>query len=171
MTGTDAVSNGTIKLGSNYVSVADDCKVFRISHDKKEIFASSVDSIQLDTNDTVWYKVTDGEVTTIVIQIVDNYGGDVAAPTDIYSYQVDTTSNQVNLVYSSTTTTKAEADAKSDAGYALQQAGYVVKAWSKDSTGSYSPTLSSSLTNTYLVVDAYDKDNHVVTFTVYMAKA
>ena len=169
--GTDAVSNGTIKLGSDYVSVADDCKVFRISHDKKEIFASSVDSIQLDTNDTVWYKVTDGEVTTIVIQIVDNYGGDVAAPADIYSYQVDTTTNQVNLVYSSATSTKAEAAAKSDAGYALQQAGYVVKAWSVVSGASYSAHLTDdTLTNTNLVVDAYDKDNHVVTFNVYMAK-
>ena len=153
------------------MSVADDCKVFRISHDKKEIFASSVDSIQLDTNDTVWYKVTDGEVTTIVIQIVDNYGGDVAAPADIYSYQVDTTTNQVNLVYSSATSTKAEAAAKSDAGYALQQAGYVVKAWSVVSGASYSAHLTDdTLTNTNLVVDAYDKDNHVVTFNVYMAK-
>ena len=168
--GTDAVSNGTIKLGPNYVSVADDCKVFRISHDKKEIFASSVDSIQLDTNDTVWYKVTDGEVTTIVIQIVDNYGGDVVAPADIYSYQVDTTTNQVNLVYSSATSTKAEAAAKSDAGYALQQAGYVVKAWSTDGTAYAAYLTDATLTNTHLVVDAYDKDNHVVTFNVYMAK-
>ena len=168
--GTDAVSNGTIKLGPDYVSVADDCKVFRISHDKKDIFASSVDSIQLDTNDTVWYKTTDGEVTTIVIQIADNYGGDVAAPADIYSYQVDTATNQVNLVYSSATSTKAEAAAKSDAGYALQQAGYVVKAWSTDGTAYAAYLTDSTLTNTHLVVDAYDRDNHVVTFNVYMAK-
>ena len=83
---------------------------------------------------------------------------------------MDTTTNQVNLVYSSATSTKAEAAAKSDAGYALQQAGYVVKAWSTDGTAYAAYLTDSTLTNTHLVVDAYDRDNHVVTFNVYMAK-
>ena len=73
-TGTDKVENGSVTLGSKILSVADDCKVFRISADGEEIYASSTSSIVKDQDtyaDKVWYKTTDGEVSTIVIQTVD----------------------------------------------------------------------------------------------------
>ena len=56
-------------LGGKILSVADDCKVFRVSADGEEIYASSASSIVKDQGtyaDKVWYKTTDGEVTTIV---------------------------------------------------------------------------------------------------------
>ena len=69
--GTDKASNGSIELGNKTVSVADDCKVFFVSADGDTISESSVSAIGKDFNDKVLYKVTDSEVTTIVITILD----------------------------------------------------------------------------------------------------
>ena len=55
-----------------------------------------------------------------------------------------------------------------DAGYALQQAGYVVNAWGGTSSGSITPT--TTLANSGLTAHAY-KGNLDITFHVYVAKA
>ena len=76
--GTDKATNGSVTLGNSvgvasYVlSYSSDVKVFNVSSDGKTITASSIGSIIADTNDLVWYKMTSGEVTTIVYQTQDN---------------------------------------------------------------------------------------------------
>ena len=72
MAKNDAAVNGTITLGGNAISVSDKCVVYTISADKKTISASTINAIQEDANDEVWYKTTDGEVTYIFLQIVDD---------------------------------------------------------------------------------------------------
>ncbi|MCI2056187.1 MAG: S-layer homology domain-containing protein [Oscillibacter sp.] len=77
----EAVSNGSLTLAGNIVSVASDCKVFMVSADGKTITASSVAAIGTDDNDMVWYKTTTGDVTTIVIKKVDPAGSGVVGTT------------------------------------------------------------------------------------------
>ena len=55
-----------------------------------------------------------------------------------------------------------------DAGYALQQAGYVVNEWGGTSSSSIS--LTTTLSSTGLTAHAY-KGNLDITFTIFMAKA
>lgn len=60
-----------MKLGREYRTYTDDCKVFRLDEDGDiESDSYTVASIAKDENDKVWYKVVDGDVTMIVIQDV-----------------------------------------------------------------------------------------------------
>ena len=72
--GTDTESNGTIGLFGSYYAYADDVQVFYIDTDGN-ISAWSIGSIAEDANDKVWAKFVDGEVTTIVIEDVDDGAG------------------------------------------------------------------------------------------------
>ena len=67
--GTDREANGAIGLGTKYYSYAKDCQVFYIDEDNN-ISTSSIGGISKDTSDQVWFKTTDGDVTTIVIKQV-----------------------------------------------------------------------------------------------------
>lgn len=165
----DAVVNGTITLAGTPISVADKCEVFVISADGKTISATNVNAIQKDDNDKVWYKTnSDGEVTTIVIQTVDAPGSAGGSSEETYEWEVNANTLRVNLTYSSNTTSVSDVDVMNNAGYALQQAGYVVNAWG--GTSSSSITLTTTLTSSGLTAHAY-KGNLDITFHVYVAKA
>ena len=164
----DAVVNGTITLAGTPISVADKCEVFVISADGKTISATNVNAIQKDDNDKVWYKTnSDGEVTTIVIQTVDAPGSAGSSSEETYEWEVNANTLRVNLTYSSNTTSVSDEDVMNDAGYALQQAGYVVNEWVGSSS---SITLTTTLTSSGLTAHAY-KGNLDITFHVYVAKA
>ena len=165
----DAVVNGTITLAGTPISVADKCEVFVISADGKTISATNVNAIQKDDNDKVWYKTnSDGEVTTIVIQTVDAAGSAGSSSEETYEWEVNANTLRVNLTYSSNTTSVSDEDVMNDAGYALQQAGYVVNEWGGTSSSSIS--LTTTLSSTGLTAHAY-KGTLDITFTVYVAKA
>ena len=165
----DAVVNGTITLAGTPISVADKCEVFVISADGKTISATNVNAIQKDDNDKVWYKTnSDGEVTTIVIQTVDAPGSAGSSSEETYEWEVNANTLRVNLTYSSNTTSVSDVDVMNNAGYALQQAGYVVNEWGGSSSSSI--TLTTTLTSSGLTAHAY-KGNLDITFTVYVAKA
>ena len=165
----DAVVNGTITLAGTPISVADKCEVFVISADGKTISATNVNAIQKDDNDKVWYKTnSDGEVTTIVIQTVDAPGSAGSSSEETYEWEVNANTLRVNLTYSSNTMSVSDVDVMNNAGYALQQAGYVVNAWGGSSSSSI--TLTTTLTSSGLTAHAY-KGNLDITFTVYVAKA
>ena len=135
----------------------------------KTISATNVNAIQKDDNDKVWYKTnSDGEVTTIVIQTVDAPGSAGSSSEETYEWEVNANTLRVNLTYSSNTTSVSDEDVMNNAGYALQQAGYVVNAWG--GTSSSSITLTTTLTSSGLTAHAY-KGNLDITFTVYVAKA
>ena len=163
----DAVVNGTITLAGTPISVADKCEVFVISADGKTISATNVNAIQKDDNDKVWYKTnSDGEVTTIVIQTVDAPGSAGSSSEETYEWEVNANTLRVNLTYSSNTTSVSDEDVMNDAGYALQQAGYVVNEWG----GSYTQSLTATLTSSGLTAHAY-KGTLDITFTIFMARA
>ena len=74
-TENDAVVNGTVTLAGKPISVADDLKVFTIDVNG-DIAASTINAVQFDANDKVWYKLNaDNEVEFIVLQVVDAITG------------------------------------------------------------------------------------------------
>ncbi|MCB7514890.1 S-layer homology domain-containing protein [bacterium 210917-SL.2.15] len=79
-TGTDREANGAIGLKGEYYSYAKDCQVFYIDEDDN-ISTSSIGGISKDTSDQVWFKVTDGDVTTIVIKQVVATASQISAAT------------------------------------------------------------------------------------------
>ena len=86
---------------------------------------------------------------------------------ETYEWEVNANTLRVNLTYSSNTTSVSDVDVMNNAGYALQQAGYVVNAWGGSSS---SITLTTTLTSSGLTAHAY-KGNLDITFTIFMAKA
>ena len=68
--GTTAEANSVIGLASTYYAYTDDCKVYYLST-TGELTESTASSITTDTNDIVWFKLTDGLVSTVFVQIVD----------------------------------------------------------------------------------------------------
>ena len=66
-TGTDKAANDAIGLIGAYYSYSKDCQVFYIDSEGT-ISTSSIGGISKDETDGVWFKVTDGDVTTIVIK-------------------------------------------------------------------------------------------------------
>ena len=78
--GTDREANGAIGLGNSYYSYAKDCQVFYIDEDDN-ISTSSIGGISKDTSDQVWFKTTDGDVTTIVIKQVVSGTSQITAAT------------------------------------------------------------------------------------------
>ena len=144
-TGTDKVENGSVTLGNKILSVADDCKVFRISADGEEIYASSASSIVKDQGiyaDKVWYKTTDGEVTTIVIQTVDETVAPPSTGVTEYSATIDTNLLTASVTGPDAVASADENDIKNAVANAVKAAGYTVTAWS----GSYDTSDGTGLT-------------------------
>ena len=145
-TGTDKVENGSVTLGGKILSVADDCKVFRVSADGEEIYASSASSIVKDQGtyaDKVWYKTTDGEVTTIVIQTVDETVTPTPTPGDTeYSATIDTNLLTASVTGSDAVASAKQNDIKNAVANAVKAAGYTVTAWG----GSYNTGNGTGLT-------------------------
>ena len=100
-TGTTKASNDVIGLNGSYYSYSSDCKVFVIGTDDS-ITQSSVSAIATDTNDLVWFKITSGDVTTIVIQTVD--AGTTGSVSDTYSASVVLNSSALDLQVTSSST-------------------------------------------------------------------
>ena len=97
----DAVVNGTITLAGKPVSVADDVKVFTIDANG-DITASTINAIQLDSDDQVWYKLnSDKEVEFIVLKVVDatnaNPGTPVGAPGKVTALAYDAIKGEVTV--------------------------------------------------------------------------
>lgn len=145
-TGTDKVENGSVTLGNKILSVADDCKVFRISADGEEILVSNTASIVKDQGtyaDKVWYKTTDGEVTTIVIQTVDETVTPTPTPGDTeYSATIDTNLLTASVTGSDAVASAKQNDIKNAVANAVKAAGYTVTAWG----GSYNTGDGTGLT-------------------------
>ena len=64
--GTDREANGAIGLNGNWYTYSDDCEVFYVDADDN-VTTSSISGITKDGTDRVFWKETNGEVTTIVI--------------------------------------------------------------------------------------------------------
>ena len=81
----DAVVNGTVTLAGTPVSVADDVKVFTIDANG-DIAAATINAIQEDDNDKVWYKLnSDDEVEFIVVEVVDVPSQNPGTPSSTYT--------------------------------------------------------------------------------------
>ena len=68
--GTEATTNSVVKIGSKLYAFDDGCKVYYIGTDGT-LIASAPASIGKDTNDQVWFKLTDGLLSTVFIKVVD----------------------------------------------------------------------------------------------------
>ena len=68
--GTEATTNSVVKIGAELYAFDDDCKVYYIGTDGT-LIASAPASIGKDTNDQVWFKLTDGLLSTVFIKVVD----------------------------------------------------------------------------------------------------
>ena len=68
--GTEATTNSVVKIGTRLYAFDDDCKVYYIGTDGT-LIASAPASIGKDTNDQVWFKLTDGLLSTVFIKVVD----------------------------------------------------------------------------------------------------
>ena len=68
--GTEATTNSVVKIGTKLYAFDDDCKVYYIGTDGT-LIASAPASIGKDTNDQVWFKLTDGLLSTVFIKVVD----------------------------------------------------------------------------------------------------
>ena len=167
VTGTDKEVNGTITLGSKVLMVADDCKVFRISADGKEILESTVSSITKDDGvyaDKVWYKTTDSEVTTIVIQTVDETVTP-PTPTTVYTATINTQLLTASVTGPAEVADAVVADIQTAVANAVTAAGYTVTAWG----GTYNTSTGADMTVT--VVLGTTASNIPVTLNITYAKA
>lgn len=81
-----------------------------------------------------------------MIQTVDAAGSAGSSSEETYEWEVNANTLRVNLTYSSNTTSVSDVDVMNNAGYALQQAGYVVNEWG----GSYTQSLTATLTSSGL---------------------
>ena len=68
--GTEATTNSVVKIDKKFYAFDDDCKVYYIGTDGT-LIASAPASIGKDTNDQVWFKLTDGLLSTVFIKVVD----------------------------------------------------------------------------------------------------
>ena len=68
--GTEATTNSVVKFDTKFYAFDDDCKVYYIGTDGT-LIASAPASIGKDANDQVWFKLTDGLLSTVFIKVVD----------------------------------------------------------------------------------------------------
>ena len=96
----DAVVNGTVTLAGKPISVADDLKVFTIDVNG-DIAASTINAVQFDENDKVWYKLNaDNEVEFIVLQVVDAI---TAAPAPVVNPEIEIINSDAGNDYKDST--------------------------------------------------------------------
>ena len=93
--------------------------------------------------DKVWYKTTDGEVTTIVIQTVDETVTPTPTPGDTeYSATIDTNLLTASVTGSDAVASAMQNDIKNAVANAVKAAGSTVTAWG----GSYNTGNGTGLT-------------------------
>ena len=102
--GTEATTNSVVKIGSKLYAFDDGCKVYYIGTDGT-LIASAPASIGKDANDQVWFKLTDGLLSTVFIKVVDETS--VVNPSNgtvAVKLVKDTSSGKVTLQYTNSDT-------------------------------------------------------------------
>ena len=101
----DAVVNGTITLAGVARSVADDVEVFTID-DNGDIAASTINAIQLDSDDEVWYKLnSDNEVEFILLKDYNPANSVPGTPAAGYTATLAVSNSTATLTVTGTNTT------------------------------------------------------------------
>ena len=102
--GTEATTNSVVKIGAKLYAFDDDCKVYYIGTDGT-LIASAPASIGKDTNDQVWFKLTDGLLSTVFIKVVDETSAvNPSNGTVAVKLVKDTSSGKVTLQYTNSDT-------------------------------------------------------------------
>ena len=94
--GTEATTNSVVKIGSKLYAFDDGCKVYYIGTDGT-LIASAPASIGKDTNDQVWFKLTDGLLSTVFIKVVDETSSAVTPSGNNVTVSLASTGNVVTL--------------------------------------------------------------------------
>ena len=102
--GTEATTNSVVKIGTKLYAFDDDCKVYYIGTDGT-LIASAPASIGKDANDQVWFKLTDGLLSTVFIKVVDETSAvNPSNGTVAVKLVKDTSSGKVTLQYTNSDT-------------------------------------------------------------------
>ena len=94
--GTEATTNSVVKIGAKLYAFDDDCKVYYIGTDGT-LIASAPASIGKDTNDQVWFKLTDGLLSTVFIKVVDETSSAVTPSGNNVTVSLASAGNVVTL--------------------------------------------------------------------------
>ena len=94
--GTEATTNSVVKIGTRLYAFDDDCKVYYIGTDGT-LIASAPASIGKDANDQVWFKLTDGLLSTVFIKVVDETSSAVTPSGNNVTVSLASASNVVTL--------------------------------------------------------------------------
>ena len=94
--GTEATTNSVVKIGTKLYAFDDDCKVYYIGTDGT-LIASAPASIGKDANDQVWFKLTDGLLSTVFIKVVDETSSAVTPSGNNVTVSLASTGNVVTL--------------------------------------------------------------------------
>ena len=94
--GTEATTNSVVKIGSKLYAFDDDCKVYYIGTDGT-LIASAPASIGKDANDQVWFKLTDGLLSTVFIKVVDETSSAVTPSGNNVTVSLASAGNVVTL--------------------------------------------------------------------------
>ena len=100
--GTDREDNGAIGLNGNWYTYSDDCEVFYVDADDN-VTTSSISGITKDGTDRVFWKETNGEVTTIVICEAESGARDITGIE--YTFTMNDVSVPVSIAASGNVTT------------------------------------------------------------------
>ena len=102
--GTEATTNSVVKIDTKFYAFDDDCKVYYIGTDGT-LIASAPASIGKDANDQVWFKLTDGLLSTVFIKVVDETSAvNPSNGTVAVKLVKDTSSGKVTLQYTNSDT-------------------------------------------------------------------
>ncbi len=94
--GTEATTNSVVKIDKKFYAFDDDCKVYYIGTDGT-LIASAPASIGKDANDQVWFKLTDGLLSTVFIKVVDETSSAVTPSGNNVTVSLASASNVVTL--------------------------------------------------------------------------
>ena len=94
--GTEATTNSVVKIDTKFYAFDDDCKVYYIGTDGT-LIASAPASIGKDANDQVWFKLTDGLLSTVFIKVVDETSSAVTPSGNNVTVSLASTGNVVTL--------------------------------------------------------------------------
>ena len=94
--GTEATTNSVVKIGTTLYAFDDGCKVYYIGTDGT-LIASAPASIGKDANDQVWFKLTDGLLSTVFIKVVDETSSAVTPTGNNVTVSLASASNVVTL--------------------------------------------------------------------------
>ena len=94
--GTEATTNSVVKIDTKFYAFDDDCKVYYIGTDGT-LIASAPASIGKDANDQVWFKLTDGLLSTVFIKVVDETSSAVTPSGNNVTVSLASAGNVVTL--------------------------------------------------------------------------